>query len=331
MHDEDNEDDTPKGPSLLSRLGSGLLRSPFLTGFLCAFIGLAVLISLLPAHGGGGGSIVLTVHDAPTSVATEAQPRPPSLPEKDVAALKAEPPVTQPAQSEAAPVIADLAILVTDVGLSRRVAEAIDRHLPVETSLAVSVYSSDPEGIARAFKRSDRDIWVHLSCQSLRPGIDPGPLALAAGLPKKENDDLLKKQVEAVGDAAIGVFLPDDADITQKSDLWREIALNAIAHNLMVLDATIAKVPTELYVQKSEAQISAYLKTDITINGDMPPDAFKRTLAEALPRIIKLRQAIVVIRQPSVANVEPLGAWIDTLAAHGVRLVPASKFTGLKP
>ncbi|MBU6234919.1 MAG: divergent polysaccharide deacetylase family protein, partial [Alphaproteobacteria bacterium] len=323
MRDDEDDDDAPKGPSAFSRGVAYLVARPLLAGFVCAVIAFIALAALVPHRAGMSGmsfpvpAVQVVQESAPTPEAKQEKAAEGVLPEKAVDEMKAVPPgqsAEAPKPAASTPVVADVAVLVTDVGLSRRVAEAIDKSLPLETSLAVSVYASDPAAIARAFKGSERDVWVNLSCQSIQPGIDPGPLAMAGGLSKKENQDLLQKQVELVGDSAIGIFLPDDADLPLQSDLWRDIALEAIADNMMVLDATKTKVATQLYIQKSESKISAYLKTDLVIRGDVAPPEFQKALEAALPTIINLEQSIVVIKNPSVVTIAALSKWIDGLA-----------------
>lgn len=325
MRDADDDDDeVAKGPSPFAKLGRFLVARPIVSGIVFALLGFVVLALMLPKHE--------TAPDAVLAIAVkevaQEKPEPEKLPEQDVAEMKATPPEDA---APTVPVVADVALLITDVGLNRRIAEAIDKTLPVETSLAITPYGADPTATAKAFAETGRDVWVNLSAQSVAPGIDPGPLAMSGALSKKENVDFIKKQLDAVGSSAIGVFLPPDADITLQPDLWRDVALETIAFNKMVLDGTPAKVATELYVQKSEAKISAYLKTDIVIDGATVPAALEAALTSTIPKILSLKDAIVVVTHPNAIGVEKIEAWVESLASHGIRLVPASKFTGLKP
>ncbi|NBX66916.1 MAG: hypothetical protein EBQ96_07975 [Proteobacteria bacterium] len=330
MRDEDDDDDdAQKGPSLFAKGARFLVQRPLLSGILFALLGFAALAFTLPVpEKAADAELAIAV----SKVVTQEHPEQEKPPEQEARERQATPPTEEtPPPAPAVPVVADVALLITDVGLNRRLAEAIDKTLPVETTLAISPYGSDPAATAKAFLDTGRDIWVNLSAQSTEAGIDPGPLAISGALSKKENVDFIKKQLDAVGSGAIGIFVPNDADITLQPDLWRDVALEAIAFNKMVLDGTAAKVATELYVQKSEAKISAYLKTDIVIDGSTPPAALEAALASAVPAILKLKEAIVVVTHPNAIGVEIVGKWVEGLAANGIRLVPASKFTGLKP
>lgn len=327
--DDDDGEDGQGGPSAFSKAGGFLVSNPIVSGGLFAVLGFLVIMLALPAHKAAPDAVI----DVPVAEVMQEKAEAEKLPEKQVGEMQATPP-EEAAETPApvsVPVVADAALIITDVGLSRRVAEAIDKSMPVETTLAVSPYGADPAAVAKAFADTGRDVWLNVSAQSIEGGIDPGPLALSGSLGKKENLEFLKKQMDAVGPKAIGIFLPADADITKQGDLWRDVALETIAMNRMVLDGTPVKVPTELYVQKSESKISAYLKTDIVIDGAQAPAALDTALAASIPTILNLKEAIVVIEHPNAIGVERIEKWVQSLAGHGIRLVPASKFTGLKP
>ena len=156
-------------------------------------------------------------------------------------------------------------------------------------------------------------------------------LAVSGSLSTKDNMTLFQKQIGMAGNSVIGVYIPDDADITGADpDMWRDIAMNLIGENMMILDATQAKVATALYMQKQESKISAYLKTDVIVSGDLGPAALQKALADAVPIIMHEQEAIVVMTHPTVLAVQTLSDWVKTLPAKGIRLVPATKFTGLK-
>lgn len=343
--DESDEDEAGQ-PSALSRyVGRArkyLFERPFACGLVCAVAAMLFFALALPAppHDGTAaiaipGEPAATVQETGTHAAdttreeTKSETSPeaaaPAKPEEKSSEKAAEPKTTPPR------ITAETALLLTDVGLSRRIAEAIDRTMPKEASLAISPYAADPAGMASAFKATGRDVWLQIAAQSVRAGIDPGPLALSSGLTTKENGDLMKRQIAAVSGHALGIYMPDDADVIGQSEMWRSIAMDLIATNMMILDGTKTQVDTELYIQKSESKISAYLKADLVIDGAATPAALKADLAAATAAILRERQAIVVVRNPTVLAVETVGGWIGTLADSGISLVPASKFTGLKP
>ncbi len=340
MRDDDDDDETPKGPSVISGALGFLLARPVISGVIFALLGFVVLTLTLPKP---------EMHDAamvPVAVTAAVQEKAATepLPEKNVDEMQANPPVdakhahvdtatpvAEEPETVSVPVVADLALLVTDVGLSRRVAEAIGKELPRETNLAISAYATDPAATAKTFSQGGYDVWLHVATQSVKAGFDPGPLALSSALTVKQNVDFLRTQIESMGGVATGIYVPNDADITAQSTVWKDIALEALALNMLILDGTTAKVATELYMQKAEAKISAYLKTDIHIDGNTSPEALQKALDAAVPSILKMQEAIVVVTHPTVLTVESVGKWAKTLAGHGIQLVPASKFTGLKP
>lgn len=333
-----------------------LLPRPFASGILCGFVAVLLLLLILP---------VTPVDETPDgiritaakSVSSETGEKQEPLPEADVAEVQATPPHTETAQTSQpppaamqentpektaeapppqklrpadVPAKANVALVISDIGLSRRLGDIVTSTLPRQTSLAVSAYAPDPAATAASLAKAGHDVWLALSAQSVRGGIDPGPLALSSGLSTGKNIAQLKKQLRLAGGSVTGIYVPDDADITQQGDMWRDIALEAIAADKMVLDGTGSKVATELYVQKAESRISAYLKADIVIDATVPATALEQALNAAIPQIIGAQDAILIIKSPTAAAIKIIAVWLDRAAASGIRLVPASHFTGLK-
>ncbi|MCB1538905.1 MAG: divergent polysaccharide deacetylase family protein [Rhodospirillales bacterium] len=318
---DENGDDTAGGG--FAARAYGFVRRPFVAGILAAFLSAIVAAAILP----GGVSpapealVAVTAQTATDQAAPVAEAPAP---------VKAQP-LNEPAPPADPPISAEAAVVVADAGLNHRVAEAIDSALPRDATLAISVYAADPVGMASAFRESGRDVWLQIAVQSSRARVDPGPLAISSTMTEQENQDLLNRQIAMAGGNAVGLFVPEDAEITANDpDMWRDLAMDVIGNNLMILDATKAKVATSLYMKRQEARINAYLKADLTLNGQMGPAALKSALAQAEALILNRQQAIIVLAAPSAPTVETLGAWIDTLRHKGIRLVPASKFTGLK-
>lgn len=300
----------------------GFMSRQSIIGFVAGLAGF-ILIALTVPHSDPVQHAVMAKVEAPAPAAEK-----PAEPAQTTAAVAA-PAEAGPAPSADVPIAAEAAVVITDAGLSRRVASALDAQLPREATLAVSPYATDPAGTAAAFKTSGRDVWLQIAAQSVKGGIDPGPLAVAASLGAKENGDLIQRQLNIAGGNVIGIFIPDDADVTLNQDAWREAAENLIGANHMILDATPAKVATSLYMQKSESQISAYLKADVVVSAANGPSDFQAALEAAIPTILKQQQAIMVVSGLTAPSVDVLSAWVKTLAMHGIRLVPASQFTGL--
>jgi len=299
---------------------------PLLVGAIFGFFALAILAVV-------SFSLVGTPEkEAPTptvvDVATETNPDLGPVPTAgDIKPVQ----LSEDSAPSTVPVVAEAAVLITDVGLSRRVSEAIIRQLPTVATIAVSPYATNPSATIAAYKSAGNDVWLQMAARSTRAGIDPGPLAMSVALANNENQGYLNQQLAQAGGGFVGLYIPNDADITTSVDAWKAMALDLIGKNLMILDGTPVKVATELYVPQNESGISAYLKADITIPGDQGPAALKDGLAAALPIILREREAIVVISRPTTLAITTLAEWLKTLRPQGIVLVPASKFTGLKP
>ncbi len=335
MHADDDEN-ADKGTGFVTRAFGVPGSHPVATGFLCGMLAFAV-------WAWGAFDNAGTQHrpdiDIPVPALTQSAQKP-----EGKAAPQTQPPVTaRPvANSVANPVLAvaqpvppkivgEAALVLTDVGLSRRLAEAIGTTMPHGATIAVSAYANDPSAVAAAFKKAGFDVWLHVATQSTTGGIDPGPLAISRGLGGSDNAALLKRQIDAAGKNIIGLFLAPDADIVASGDAWNTLAADVIAQGLLVMDGTPDKVATSLYMQRAQSKIPAYIKTDATDDGSLPPEALVKALDATVPLILQQQQAIVVVAHPAQQNIAPLAQWAQKLESKGIRLVPASRFSGLKP
>ncbi|HEY8964193.1 MAG TPA: divergent polysaccharide deacetylase family protein [Alphaproteobacteria bacterium] len=325
-----NEDDIDagedgEGQSLPSRIYTRLMGSPLLTGLT---FGVVILIALMMVFAGTGHAPVTQPDPTVVDISAEAL--------EQASDVKADPEKPQilsedSAPSGAVPVVAEVALVVTDVGLSRRVSEAVIKQLPRATTIAVSPYATNPPATLAAYKSAGNDVWLQLATRSTKVGLDPGPLAMSTALANNENQNYLQQQLAQAGSGFVGLFVPSDADITMGADAWKTMALDLIGKNLMIMDATTAKVATELYVPQDTRPISAYLKADAIVPGDLGATVLKQALADTIPTILREREAIIVLNHPTVLAIAQTTEWLKTLRNQGIALVPASKFTGLKP
>lgn len=351
----DGDQDIPSsvadgGASSGGKIWMRVLRYPFLSSLLIGIFAVMVAAVILPSDGPAPHAVSVAVTGGlpapePDTAAPDTHAPGAHTEQQQPAAATTEPAPEHEATQDAAtvtpkpavdaapaiPIVAEAAVVIADAGLNLRVAEEIDKVMPRDTTLAISVYANDPAATAAAFKTSGRDVWLQIAAQSVRGGIDPGPMAVSSSQSTKDNTALLQKQIALADNNIIGIYVPEDADITGGDpDMWRDIALNLIASSMMIMDATPAKVATTLYMQKQESQISAYLKTDVIVSGDMGPAALQKALADAVPIIMNKQQAIIVMNRPTALAVQTLADWVKTLPSKGIRLVPATKFTGLK-
>lgn len=322
---ENGGDEATEGQSLPARLMSRLKAMPMLAG---AVLGVFVLAAFLVIFAGTGDHaghantepviVGITAEEQPVAAEPVADAKPEALAEDSA-------PTTQ------VPVVAEVAVLISDVGISRRISDAIIKQLPTLTSIAVSPYATNTAASIATYRSAGNDVWLQLATRSTKAGIDSGPLALSAALASNENQTYMQQQLAQAGGGFVGLYVPGDADITQDANQWKTIALDQIGKNLMILDATTAKVATELYVPKSDSNISAYLKADVVVQGDQGPSVLKNGLQSAIPVILREREAIVVISRPTILTITQTAEWLKTLRDQGIELVPASRFTGLKP
>lgn len=321
--DNDNGGDG-ENRSLPVRLYQRVAGSPLLTGLI---FGVVILLAVLMVFAGASETPMTPPEPTVIAITAQEQPVAAEAATPDKPAILSE----DSAPSATIPVVAEAAIVISDVGISRRISEAVIRQLPTAVTIAISPYATNPAASIAAYKSAGNDVWLQLATRSTKAGIDPGPLAISTALAANENQTYLQQQLSNAGSGYVGLYIPQDADITANGDGWKTMALDLIGKNLMILDATPAKVATELYMPQNDSRISAYLKADAVVPGDVGPVALKEGLANAIPIILREREAIVIINRPTALSVTQVAEWLKTLRNQGIALVPASKFTGLQP
>lgn len=231
------------------------------------------------------------------------------------------------------PVVWEYAIVLADMGMQRRILNAMQESLPANVGVAVSVYSPDLQNTLSALVNAGHQVWLQLATQGLgaspNSGVDAGGLALLAKAPAEQNRAQLERQLAGLNDKVRGLYIRSNADITLVPDVWGEIAHGLINRRYMVLDATLAPISSKLYSGKGDEPM-AYLKSHVLINGSTDSQVgFKEQLVSLANKMVSEQERIIVIENATAKDMPILREWIDGLAAKGIVLVKASKFSNL--
>ena len=191
--------------------------------------------------------------------------------------------------------------------------------LPAAVTLAFTPYGSDPGKLAERARAQRHEILLQIPMEPYDyPDNDPGPQTLLATLGPEENLDRLYWHLGRLqGYAGIANFMGARfvATDTAMGPVIREAAKRGLAY----FDDGAA--PRSMAAALAGGQAMPFAKGDIAIDAVPTSAEIDRMLAK-LESLAKDRGFAVGTASALPISIERIGAWIKTLDAHGVMLVP---------
>jgi len=191
--------------------------------------------------------------------------------------------------------------------------------LPAAVTLAFTPYGSDPGKLAERARAQRHEILLQIPMEPYDyPDNDPGPQTLLATLGAEENLDRLYWHLGRLqGYAGIANFMGARfvATDTAMGPVIREAAKRGLAY----FDDGAA--PRSMGAALAGGQAMPFAKGDIAIDAVPTSAEIDRMLAK-LESLAKDRGFAVGTASALPISIERIGAWIKTLDAHGVMLVP---------
>jgi uncharacterized protein len=221
-----------------------------------------------------------------------------------------------------------IALVMTDLGLSRSMTIAALDRLPGPVTLAFPAQAPGLEGWIAEARRRGHEVVLDLPMEPQRyPAQDPGPDALMTGLPAKDNIDRLHR---SLGRAAgyVGVTSLSGSAFTADAAALDPVLKELSARGLILVDARAA--------QDSRAASGATAAglpravSDGTVDLSPSAEAIDAELA-ALEEAARSGQAAVGFLGPYPVTLERLALWLPTLAGKGITLAPVTAVVNRQP
>ena len=191
--------------------------------------------------------------------------------------------------------------------------------LPPAVTLAFTPYGSDPEKLAERARAQRHEILLQIPMEPYDyPDNDPGPQTLLATLGPEENLDRLFWHLGRLqGYAGIANFM--GARFVATDAAMAPIIHEASKRGLGYFDDGSA--PRSVAASLAAGQAMPFAKSDISIDAVPTSAEIDRALAK-LESIAKERGFAVGTASALPISIDRLSAWVKTLDAHGVMLVP---------
>jgi uncharacterized protein len=286
-------------------------------------VAFAVLVAHRPAP---PPRAVLALPPAPHVRADRAAPvavaPPPRLPQP----APVEPPWRRyAAASQAEDGRVPIAVVLDDLGLDRvRTERAIGLAAPL--TLAFMPYAAEVRQDADRARARGHELLVHVPMEPLNRAVDMGPNGLATGLPHDEIVRRLRWDLDRF-DAYVGINNHMGSRFTADADAMRVVTEELKARGLLFLDSRTSGGT----VGAREAQRAGvpFAERDVFLDDDQNAAAIAARLRD-LEAVAHRNGNAIAIGHPHDATLAALAAWIETLPAKNLLLVPLTEIVRLR-
>jgi uncharacterized protein len=191
--------------------------------------------------------------------------------------------------------------------------------LPAAVTLAFTPYGSDPEKLAERARGQRHEILLQIPMEPYDyPDNDPGPQTLLTSLTPEQNLDRLYWHLSRLqGYAGIANFM--GARFVATDAAMTPIIREAAKRGLGFFDDGAA--PRSVAAVLAGTQAMPFAKGDVTIDAVPTAGEIDRALAK-LESLAKERGFAVGAASALPISIERIAAWVKTLDAHGIMLVP---------
>lgn len=214
-----------------------------------------------------------------------------------------------------------VAIIVSDLGLSRVATDAALRRLPPDMTMAFDAQADNVGAWLARARQEGHETLLSLPMEPLDyPQSDPGPNALLSSLPNVDNIERLRGFLKR-GVGYVGVTSMTGSRLTSDTEKILPLLQEIQARGLLVLDARLSS-HTVIHDLAKQINLPVAVSSE-TIDTDLAPQAIDAALAQ-LEKTARREGRAVAMASPLPITIEKLEAWAKTLSARGFVLAPVS-------
>lgn len=224
--------------------------------------------------------------------------------------------------------VKQVALIVTDLGLSQAATFAAIRKLPPEVTLAFNSYGDGLEEWLIRARRAGHETLVMLPLEGNRyPIEDPGPMGLLTSASKGEN---LKRLQDVLGSfqGYVGIFAMEGLKFASSEEHMRPILKFTNDRGLMYVDGTLS--PRSVGPQIARLTNMPLVVTDVRLDEDLSSAEVQRSIEQA-NAVMDEKNFVVVETSLNPMIMERLQDWFTYLVARRARLVPVSALADRQP
>ncbi|MCI5060786.1 MAG: divergent polysaccharide deacetylase family protein [Alphaproteobacteria bacterium] len=217
-----------------------------------------------------------------------------------------------------------LSIVISGLGVSKRITESVIDNFPPEISLVFSPYPRELKLFTDLARQKGHEVWLTLPMETADyPAYDPGPstLLLNASVEKNQSRlvDLLSSTAGYAGFVSQKghVFTPEDAGVNPAIQ-------QVFSRGLAVIDSN---TNTRLHFASKLARMNDYpvIKNQMWLDVDPDPASIRQRLSSSL-EFARASGGSVVMVHPYPASLKEIQKFLNSPAAQEFQLAPVSAF-----
>lgn len=214
-----------------------------------------------------------------------------------------------------------IAIIVSDLGLSRVATDAALRRLPADITLAFDAQADNVGAWLARARQDGHETLLSIPMEPLDfPRSDPGPNALLTSLPNVDNIERLRGFLKR-GVGYVGVTTMTGSRMTTETEKILPILQEIQSRGLLVLDARLG-AHSVIHDLARRIKLPVAVSSQ-EIDTDLTPQAIDQTLAR-LEKTARREGRAIAMASPLPVTLERLDEWAKGLASRGFVLAPVS-------
>lgn len=214
-----------------------------------------------------------------------------------------------------------IAIVVTDLGLSRISTDAAIARLPANVTMAFDAQSPTVGAWSARARQDGHETLLMVPMEPFDyPRSDPGPNTLLTTLPNTENLERLLWALRQ-GSGYIGITTLSGSRFTTSPEKVETVLDTLRKRGLMVFDARVAPHSAVADMAK-ERQVPVAINT-AQIDKNLTPEAIDATLYQ-LEQTARLTGRAIGVTASYPVVIDRLQVWLKNLPQHGIALAPVS-------
>jgi uncharacterized protein len=217
-----------------------------------------------------------------------------------------------------------IAIIVTDLGLTKRSAELAIR-LPEPVTLSFSPYTPDLSSWVASARLAGHELLLDLPMEPVNyPARDPGPLALMVTRDQPGNEMRLKKTM-TTATGYMGFMMPQNEVFSSNNELFKSLIGVLSGRGLMLV---VGKPPHKSETKEMlETGSLAHVVADTLIDEELTEAGIGARLT-LLEQTAKQNGYAVGVARGYPLTLKELKQWAEKLEENGFTLVPVSIIIG---
>ena len=247
---------------------------------------------------------------------------PPLEPEPEPPKIAEQPKTPEPLPQVIKPNVkgAKIAIIIDDLGMDvKHSKQVID--LPAPVTLAFLPYAPRTRELAEAGKAKGHTLIVHVPMEAMDGDLNIGPGGLKAAMAPPEFQAAFGKMMGSF-DGYVGINNHMGSRLTQDKEAMARLMNILATKNLFFVDSKT--IQSSVAAQEAAKAGVKYAERDIFLDHVETRAFVDKALAQA-ERTAARKGYAIAIGHPKSFTIEGLKAWIPTLAAKGIELVPVTE------